>query len=103
MNEYRFIGIVQETPTIVESEKGNKYCNIFLDVKKPFTNAEGKNEKDSFKITCFRQTAEETCKTIKKGDQIIVRGRIQQNNYFKDDNKLVYLPELIGERIEIIN
>lgn len=104
MNDFCVMGHILETPIVVESERGNKYCYVILKVKRSFANADGKVDDDDLKITFFRNAAEEISNKYKDGDLVIVKGRIQQNIYPpKDETKKYYNLELIGERIEILN
>lgn len=100
MNEFKFYGTALETPTLVESESGNKYCNIYISVDKNFKGQEASN--DNFKITCFRSVAEDVCDNLKKGDKFIVKGRLQENKFNKENGEPTYRAELVGERVEYI-
>ncbi|MBQ3419677.1 MAG: single-stranded DNA-binding protein [Erysipelotrichaceae bacterium] len=101
MNEFKFYGTALEKPTLLESESGNKYCNLLLSVEKNYKTAEGKDT-DNFKITCFKTIAEDVCEKMKKGSRVIVKGRLQENKYLKDNGEPSYKTELVGERIEYI-
>ncbi|MBR0461506.1 MAG: single-stranded DNA-binding protein [Erysipelotrichaceae bacterium] len=101
MNEFKFFGTALETPVLMESENGNKYCNVFLSVEKNYKTPEG-DSNDNFKITCFRSTAEDVCEKLTKGGKVIIKGRIQENRFNKDSGEPSYRPELVGERIEYI-
>lgn len=99
MNEFKLFGKALEKPELIVSEKGNKYCNVYMGVEKPYKNQEGETDVDSFKITCFKTLAEDLCEKLKKGKKIIIKGRIQQNNFDKDKEEKFYRPELVGERV----
>ena len=101
MNEFKFFGTAMETPVLMESENGNKYCNVFLSVEKNFKTQDG-DDSDRFKITCFRSTAEDICEKLTKGGRVIIKGRIQENKFVKENGEPSYRPELVGERVEYI-
>lgn len=99
MNEFKFYGKAIEKPELKESEKGYKYCNLIIGVNRPYKNQDGDQLVDNFKITLFRTLAEDVCEKLKKGKGIIVSGRLQENNFNKDDNEIWYKTELVGERV----
>ncbi|MBR3227059.1 MAG: single-stranded DNA-binding protein [Erysipelotrichaceae bacterium] len=101
MNEFKFFGTALETPVLLESENGNKYCNVFLGVEKNFKTQDGEDI-DRFRITCFRSTAEDVCEKLTKGDKVIIKGRIQENRFSKEKGEPTYRAELVGERFEFI-
>lgn len=101
MNEFKFYGTALETPILMESESGNKYCNILMGVEKSFKSQDG-NDYDHFKITCFKSMAEDVCEKLKKGGKFIIKGRLQENRFNKENGEAVYKAELVGERVEYI-
>lgn len=100
MNEFKILGWASDKPELKESEKGTKYCNLIVSVKRPYNGKDGDEIVDDFKITCFQTLAEDACAKIKKGKNILVEGRLQQANYNKKDtNEIMYKSDLVGERI----
>lgn len=103
MNEFKFYGRALETPEMIESDRGSKYCYIKINVSREFKNQDGNVGNDDFKIACFKNLAEEATKNIKKGQDFIIKGRLQENNFQKDNGEIIYRPELVGERIYYTN
>ena len=103
MNEFKFYGSALETPEMIESDKGNKYCYIKINVSREYKNQDGSISNDDFKVACFKTLAEEATKNIKKGQNIIIKGRLQENNFQKENGEIIYRPELVGERIYYTN
>lgn len=99
MNNFTFFGKVQEKPQLLESDKGCKYCNIIIGVNRNYKKQDGVELIDDFKITLFQSLAEDVCEKVKKGKGIIISGRLQQNNYNKNENEVYYRPELVGEKV----
>lgn len=59
-----------------------------LAVDKRQKSQDGRREADFFNIVAFQQTAEFVNKYFKKGQQVLVEGRLQNNNWTdKDGNK----------------
>ncbi len=98
MNEFKFYGRALEKPELIETEKGYKYCNLLISVERAYKPVDSPSY-DEFKITLFKNVASEACERIKKGNSLIVKGRLQQNNFDKDSGEIVYRPELVGEKI----
>ena len=103
MNEFKFYGKALETPDLIESDRGNKYCHLLVNVDREYKNSDGKVDNDDFKVTCFKSLAEEVSKNVKKGQKVIVKGRLQQNNFDKENGDIVYRAELVGEKIFYVN
>ncbi len=103
MNEFKFYGRAIETPELLESEKGSKYCYLKLNVSREYKSQDGSVGNDDFKIACFKSLAEEASKNVKKGQDIIIKGRLQENNFQKESGEIIYRPELVGERIYYTN
>ena len=103
MNEFRFRGRALETPELLESEKGSKYAHLFLRVEREYKNSDGTVDTDDFRITCFKSLAEEIEKNVKKGQTLIMKGRLQENNFVKDNGDTIYRAELVGDKIFSVN
>lgn len=103
MNEFRFCGRALETPELLESEKGSKYARLFLRVEREYKNSDGTVDTDDFRITCFKSLAEEIEKNVKKGQTLIMKGRLQENNFVKDNGDTIYRAELVGDKIFYVN
>lgn len=103
MNEFRFYGRALETPELLESEKGSKYAHLFLRVEREYKNSDGTVDTDDFRITCFKSLAEEIEKNVKKGQTLIMKGRLQENNFIKDNGDTIFRAELVGDKVFYVN
>lgn len=100
MNEFKILGWAIDKPELKESEKGTKYCNLIVGVKRNYNGKDGEEIVDDFKVTCFQTLAEDVCAKVKKGKNILIEGRLQQTNYNKKDtNEIIYKSDLVGEKI----
>ena len=102
MNEFRFCGRALETPELLESEKGSKYAHLFLRVEREYKNSDGTVDTDDFRITCFKSLAEEI-ENVKKGQTLIMKGRLQENNFIKDNGDTIFRAELVGDKVFYVN
>lgn len=100
MNKVMFSGNLCNNPELVE-RNGVKSCGVRLAVKRPFK-TNGQYESDFISMSAFSAQAELIAKYCKKGDSILVIGRLQNNNYEKD-GKTVYQDKVIIESVEFLN
>lgn len=59
-----------------------------------------KDKADFFSIVAYGKLAELISKYFKKGQQIVVAGRLQTRNYDDKDGKRVYVTEVIADEID---
>jgi len=57
-------------------------------------------EIDAIKVIVWRDQADEVVKTIKKGDTVVVVGRLQINNYTTQDGQKKRSTELVADSVE---
>ena len=74
---------------------GIKVINFIVSVERPFKSNQAF---DDFKVTAFKELAEDIASKIAVGSPVLVKGRIQSNNYRKND-KFYYSPELLAEKV----
>lgn len=94
MNELRICARALETPTLVETESGSKWCN--LDVRVDETG-------DTFRFLCYKELAREVCQNVKKGQCFILKGHLSANNSYDEVIGTIYRPLLIAEKIFYVN
>ena len=59
-----------------------------------------KDKADFFNIVTYGKLAEVISKYIKKGQEIVVAGRLQTRNYDDKDGKRVYVTEVIADEVD---
>ncbi len=101
MIEFLCFGNVVEKPELKETQTGLKYCNIVLKVNRPYANADGIIEADDYSVTCWKQLAEDMVSELDQNKAVLVKGRIQANNYKKDDG-CSFRTDLIASSINIV-
>jgi len=102
LNNVVIVGRLTKDPEVIETEKGNKRTFIVIAIPRPFKNSDGLYETDFIKCILWNSVAEHTCEYCKKGDVVGIKGRIQTSNYEKD-GKMVYVTEVIAERITFLS
>lgn len=94
MNEFNLIGVLKSVLPLEETASGIKVINFIVEVDRPFKS----DKKDLFKVTAFKDIAEDFASRTIIGSNILISGRLQSNNYEKDD-KVYYSPELLADKI----
>lgn len=84
MNKIIIKGILVKENNFKVSDKGNSFLINSISV------TEGKDKKriDYFNIIAFGEVAETIANCFKKGDSIQIEGKLQNNNYEKDGQKI---------------
>ena len=101
MNQVALVGRLASNPEIrTVNNRSRTYFPIA--VQRPFKNQDGEYEADFISVVLWNGIAENACEYCAKGDLIGVKGRLQTNNYEKD-GKMVYLTEVIAEKISFLS
>ena len=102
MNVFCIVGQIKEMPRLREIPSGEKVCNVWVNVERPYANAEGIYEMDTFQIEVWRGLAETLCHTAKEGSWISVKGRMSSRPFHKED-KVYYNTVFVAEHIGFIH
>ena len=95
MNDFTILGVLESVGPLEETSSGIKVVNFVITVTRPFKSSQSADE---FKVTAFKELAEDITSSAIIGTSVLVRGRLQSNNYRKDD-KVYYSPELLAEKV----
>ena len=100
MNQFILVGKLLEKPNLSQSNSGNTYADFLLEVPKPYSDANGKVENEIYKITAWKNYAEDLT-GLDKGEVLAVKGRLQARKYTKDDNTFYYY-DMIADKISTL-
>ena len=95
MNDFTIVGRLDSIMPLDETASGIKVINFIVSVERPF---KPNQAFDDFRITAFKELAEAIASSKPVGSTILVKGRLQSNNYRKDD-KVYYSPELLADKV----
>ena len=95
MNDFTIMGRLDSVMPLEVTSTGIKVINFIVSVERPFKSNQAF---DDFKVTAFKELAEDIASKIAVGSPVLVKGRIQSNNYRKND-KFYYSPELLAEKV----
>ena len=103
LNQVVLVGRLTSDLEAKELEDGKKVTNMTLAIPRSFKNAEGEYETDFVECTLWNNIAENTAEYCKKGDIVGVKGRLQTNNYEKEDGSKVFKLDVIAEKVTFLS
>ena len=98
-NYFMLMGRVAKEPEIKELNDGRKVLNLRLAVSRGFKNTNGEIECDFFSIAFWEFLVDIASDRLKKGQPVVVKGRMQTNSALLANGYNLQYPILIGERI----
>ena len=102
LNQIVLVGKVKEKPIVREASNKVKIANLVLEVDRSYKNAKGEVETDLFNVTLWRNIAEDFSDSCEIGNIIGVKGRLQSNNFLKEDT-VYYRSDIIAEKLSILD
>ena len=99
-NYAMIIGRICTDIEVKQSKDGISYMTTLVAVGRPFKNPETDTyDTDFIPIVAFSGTCEFAQENIKKGDKVIVKGRLVQNNMPVSKDKEKIILQFVAERI----
>lgn len=103
MNKAILIGRLTNDPEVkVINEKGTKITRFNLAVNRTFKNEKGEYEADFFSIVAWEKLAENLAEYVKKGDKVLVEGRLQNRSYTTQEGMTKYVTEIIASNVTFL-
>lgn len=102
INNTVLTGRLVQDPELKYTGSGVAVISFRLAVNRNFTNANGEREADFINCQAWRGTAEVIANNLNKGSLIGVEGRIQTRNYQDNDNKTVYITEVVVDNVTFL-
>lgn len=84
------------------TNSGKSVVQNTIAVRNDFKNKNGEYESQFFNFVFYGQQADFLANYAKKGDKVLIVGRLNNRNYDKPDGTRVYITEVIGDRVEIL-
>lgn len=104
MNTVVLIGRLTRDPELrYISSTGSAVTRFSIAVNRPFAKKDAEITADFFNIVVWGKMAETSANYLKKGLQVCIQGRIQNNNYTDKNGVKQYSVEIIAERVEFID
>lgn len=101
MNQVVLKGRLSRDPEIrFTSTNNKKVANFSVAVQRNFKNANGEYDADFFNCVAFAGTADMIEKFFKKGQEILLTGRIQNRSWDDDQGTKHYATDIMVDRVE---
>lgn len=98
MNRVFLLGRLCADPETRYTNSNIAMTRFRIAVNRPGKHEEGP-EADFFQITAWRKTAEFVGKYFKKGRQILLEGRLQNNNWTDKDGNKRYKDDIVADQV----
>ena len=102
INQVTLVGRLTKDPELRYTAEGKAVSNVTIAVNRPFRNKEGEYEADFVQCTLWKKTAENTAQYCRRGSIIGITGRIQTRHYENQENKKVYVTEVVAEMVQFV-
>lgn len=103
LNQIVLVGRIAVDPEVKEVDNGKTVSNLRLAVPRSYKNENGEYDTDFLDITLWNGIAQNTSEYCKKGDIVGVKGRMQTNNYEKEDGTKEYKMNIIAEKVTFLS
>lgn len=104
LNKVFLIGRLTQDPETRSTPSGQTVCNFSIATNRVWTNRETSQKQEETQyhnIVLWRRLAEIASQYLKKGNLILVEGRIQTRSWQGADGNKRYRTEIIGENIQL--
>jgi len=95
LNNVSLNGRITRDLELKYSGAGTAILNFSIAVERDFKDKNGERKTDFINVTAFGKTAETISNFFNKGDGIVVTGRIQTSTYKDNNDKTVYVTDII--------
>lgn len=85
MNKVVLLGRLTKKPELKETKSNKSVCDFSIAVNRNYTNDDGEREADFINCQVWNKQAENLCKYMDKGSQLLVDGSLRVQSY--DDDK----------------
>lgn len=102
MNSIVLLGRLTKEPEVRYTQNGKCVAQFSLAVNRPVANQDGQKEADFIPVVVWGKTAEAVGNYVKKGQRLLVNGRLQIRNYETKDGSKRYVSEVIANNVEFI-
>lgn len=102
MNKVILLGRLTKDPEVRYTQAGKVVCQFTLAVDRPFSNQEGQKEADFIPVVIWGKSAETLGNTVRKGQKLLVEGRMQIRSYEGKDGSKRYVTEVVADRFEYV-
>lgn len=103
-NQATLVGNLGKDPEIKTVPNGDKVANFSIATSETWKDKSGQKQERTVwhNIVCWRGLAEIVEKYVKKGDRVLVTGRIDNRSYDKQDGTKGYISEIVADNLKML-
>lgn len=98
MNNIILMGRITKNPELKYSTSGKSKCNFTIAVTRKYK----KDEADFINCVAWEKTAETIAEFFKKGNRILIHGRLNVRNFVDEAEETKWIYEVITDEFEFI-
>ena len=99
MNSIIIKGRLTADPELKYTQSNTAVTSFGVAVNRRFAQ-EGQQDTDFFNVTAWNKTAEFITKYFKKGQEILIQGRLQQRTWETESGEKRYAVDIVAEQVE---
>ena len=103
MNKIILLGTITKDIELRYSQTNVAIAKFSIAVKRETKNKEGNYDSDFVNCIAYNQLAETINKYFKKGNRILVEGRIQSGSYTNQKGDKIYTTDVVVEKINFVD
>lgn len=102
INKVILVGRITKDPELRKTSSGISTVGFTLACNRRFSNSQGGQDADFINCVAWRQSADFMANYVKKGSLLGVEGRIQTRNYKDQNDRTVYVTEVVCDSVQIL-
>ena len=102
MNKFIGVGNLTKDGELRSTESGKIIYSNSLAMRNDFKNKDGEYDTEFINFSAWGTTAEYLKKYAKKGNKVLIEGRISTRSYDKQDGSKAYITEVNAEKVELL-
>lgn len=102
MNKFIGVGNLTKEGELRSTESGKIIYSNSLAMRNDFKNKDGEYDTEFINFSAWGTTAEYLKKYAKKGNKVLIEGRISTRSYDKQDGSKAYITEVIAKKVELL-
>ena len=103
LNTIILLGRLTKDPELRKTNSDISVANFDLAVDNPFLEADGTRGTTFISVRCFRDTADNVCKHLRKGSKVAITGSLYQRNFIRKDGSKGSVHEIIADSVEFLD
>lgn len=102
MNKILLMGRLTKDPELRYTQGGTAVASFTLAVNRSFANQNGEREADFINCVAWQKAAEFVSQHFKKGQQMVLEGRLQVRSYDDNNGQRRWVTEVVTEKVEFV-